>query len=74
MTHQMNHALPVGFELDEYLIERQLSMGGFSIVYLATDPQGTPVAIKEYLRLMAEVSRDLQLNRTRFIAGVVSAF
>jgi hypothetical protein len=35
--------------IDGYRFERQLSMGGFSIVYLASDPQGTPVAIKEYL-------------------------
>lgn len=49
MPQQVNQALPVGFELDEYLIERQLSLGGFSIVYLAYDKQGTPVAIKEYL-------------------------
>ena len=49
MPQQANTALPVGFELDEYLIERQLSMGGFSIVYLAYDKMGKPVAIKEYL-------------------------
>jgi len=49
MAQQANHALPTGFQLDEYRIERQLSLGGFSIVYLATDPQGNQVAIKEYL-------------------------
>ena len=49
MPQQANIALPAGYELDEYLIERQLSMGGFSIVYLAYDKLGTPVAIKEYL-------------------------
>jgi serine/threonine protein kinase len=49
MAQQANHALPAGFELDEYLIEKQLSMGGFSIVYLAYDKLGKPVAIKEYL-------------------------
>ena len=31
------------------MIERQLSLGGFSIVYLATDAEGNRVAIKEYL-------------------------
>jgi serine/threonine protein kinase len=41
--------LPRGFHLDRYSIERQLSQGGFSIVYLARDAAGTPVAIKEYL-------------------------
>ena len=49
MAQQANHALPPGFQLDEYRIEQQLSLGGFSIVYLATDPQGRVVAIKEYL-------------------------
>ena len=49
MPPQANCALPQGFQLDQYRIERQLSLGGFSIVYLAYDTEGTPVAIKEYL-------------------------
>ncbi|MDR2688414.1 MAG: serine/threonine protein kinase [Azoarcus sp.] len=49
MPSQANCALPAGFQLDRYRIERQLSLGGFSIVYLAYDNDGTPVAIKEYL-------------------------
>lgn len=49
MPSQANCALPRGFQLDQYRIERQLSLGGFSIVYLAHDPHGMPVAIKEYL-------------------------
>ncbi|MDR2031977.1 MAG: serine/threonine protein kinase [Azoarcus sp.] len=49
MPSQVNCALPAGFQLDRYRIERQLSLGGFSIVYLAYDADGTPVAIKEYL-------------------------
>ena len=49
MAQQANHALPSGHQLEEYTIDRQLSLGGFSIVYLATDPQGKQVAIKEYL-------------------------
>jgi serine/threonine protein kinase len=49
MAQQANHALPAGFQLDEYRIDRQLSLGGFSIVYLATDTTGLEVAIKEYL-------------------------
>lgn len=48
-TQQTNHPLPPGFQLDRYRVERQLSLGGFSIVYLAYDEDGTPVAIKEYL-------------------------
>ncbi len=46
---QINIPLPAGHTIDGYRFERQLSMGGFSIVYLATDSQGQPVAIKEYL-------------------------
>ena len=49
MPPQANCALPPGFQLDQYRIERQLSLGGFSIVYLAQDQDGMPVAIKEYL-------------------------
>jgi hypothetical protein len=49
MAQQANHPLPAGFQLDEYCIEHQLSMGGFSIVYVAVDAQGKRVAIKEYL-------------------------
>ena len=49
MVQQANHALPAGYQLDEYRIEHQFSLGGFSIVYLATDPAGQFVAIKEYL-------------------------
>ena len=46
---QTNFPLPANFQLESYRIERQLSHGGFSIVYLAHDVEGTPVAIKEYL-------------------------
>lgn len=49
MPPQANYPLPAGFQLDQYRIDRQLSLGGFSIVYLAYDPDDTPVAIKEYL-------------------------
>jgi serine/threonine protein kinase len=48
-AQQTNNPLPSGFQLDRYRISRQLSLGGFSIVYLAYDEDGTPVAIKEYL-------------------------
>ncbi len=49
MAQQANHALPAGYQIDDYRIERQLSLGGFSIVYLAVDGEGQRVAIKEYL-------------------------
>ena len=49
MAQQANHALPAGFQLGEYRIDHQLSLGGFSIVYLAKGPDGCQVAIKEYL-------------------------
>lgn len=49
MPSQANSALPTGFQLEQYRIERQLSLGGFSIVYLAYDEDDNPVAIKEYL-------------------------
>lgn len=46
---QANQPLPAGFQLEQYRIERQISLGGFSIVYLAYDEHHMPVAIKEYL-------------------------
>ena len=48
----MNHIeneLPAGTRVDDYTIERTLGGGGFSIVYRATDPQGTQVVLKEYM-------------------------
>ncbi|HMM55004.1 MAG TPA: serine/threonine-protein kinase [Candidatus Desulfobacillus sp.] len=44
-----SHALAPGSRLDGYRIERQLSKGGFAIVYLARDASGREIAIKEYL-------------------------
>ena len=65
MTAQTNQPLPPGFQLEQYRVERQLSLGGFSIVYLARDAEGIPVAIKEYLpnalalRTTGEVAPDI---------------
>src|SRR5688500_16764861 len=44
-----NQALSSGYQLLNYRIDRQISRGGFSIVYRAFDETGAPVAIKEYL-------------------------
>src|SRR4030088_3217533 len=44
-----NQALVSGYQLLNYRIDRQISRGGFSIVYRAFDENGAPVAIKEYL-------------------------
>ena len=49
MAQQANQALPNGHALEEYVIDHQLSLGGFSIVYLAKGVDGRQVAIKEYL-------------------------
>lgn len=49
MSKQSNQPLPRGYQLLNYTIVRQLSAGGFSIVYLAHDENDYPVAIKEYL-------------------------
>jgi serine/threonine protein kinase len=43
-------ALPIGYELDGYRIERVLGAGGFGITYLAVETLlGRKVAIKEFL-------------------------
>ena len=49
MPAQANQPLPAGYVLNGYRIEKPLSSGGFSIVYLARDEKDTPFAIKEYL-------------------------
>ena len=64
MASQNNQALPPGCELEGYRIERQLSVGGFSIVYLAHDAAGTPVAIKEYLPNALALRGEGQLTPT----------
>ncbi|MDF0605003.1 serine/threonine protein kinase [Neisseriaceae bacterium TC5R-5] len=55
-------ALPTDYHLAEYTIVRQLSLGGFSIVYLAVNEQGQKFAIKEYLpRNLASRTQDGQV-------------
>jgi serine/threonine protein kinase len=49
MPDPANQPLPSGYVLNGYRIEKPLSSGGFSIVYLARDEKDTPFAIKEYL-------------------------
>ncbi|MCX7673075.1 MAG: serine/threonine protein kinase [Thiobacillaceae bacterium] len=49
MPTQTTEPLPAGYRLGEYIIDRRIGGGGFSLVYLAFDPDGQPVAIKEYL-------------------------
>jgi hypothetical protein len=49
MALQSTQPLPQNYQLGEYVIDRRIGGGGFSLVYLAYDPEGKPVAIKEYL-------------------------
>ena len=62
MPSQANTPLPAGFQLDQYRIDRQLSLGGFSIVYLAYDADGVPVAIKEYLPNSLALRKDGEIE------------
>lgn len=77
---QINLALPTGHVIDGYRFERQLSMGGFSIVYLAYDAAGTPVAIKEYLphalaqRLVGLVPQVAAANRDAYQRGMMAFY
>ena len=73
MPPQANCALPAGFQLDQYRIDRQLSLGGFSIVYLAHDELGTPVAIKEYLPNSLALREAGQIER-RFLKSICPPF
>lgn len=49
MAAQTTDPLPQNYQLGEYVIDRRIGGGGFSLVYLAYDLEGQPVAIKEYL-------------------------
>src|SRR5438105_1142358 len=49
MSTHLNQALPSGYQLLSYRIDKQISRGGFSIVYRAFDEDSQLVAIKEYL-------------------------
>ena len=40
-----NQALAGGYQLLNYRIDRQISRGGFSIVYRAFDEEGAPIPI-----------------------------
>lgn len=47
---EASSALPAGYRLHEFTLERLIGEGGFGIVYLARDNQlQRPVAIKEYM-------------------------
>lgn len=81
MPSQANSPLPSGYVLDQYRIERQLSMGGFSFVYLAYDVEGTAVAIKEYLPHSLALRKEgeieptvLESNRAAFRYGMKCFF
>ncbi|MCD5361629.1 serine/threonine protein kinase [Chromobacterium aquaticum] len=74
-------ALPAGSRLGEYTIVRQLSVGGFSVVYLALDDQDNKFAIKEYLpRNLAlrdddgQVTVPHELDREAFNLGLKCFF
>ena len=49
MQATQNQSLPIGHPLQDYVIKKVLSAGGFSVVYLAEDAGKNIVAIKEYL-------------------------
>ena len=49
MATSKNQTLPIGYILQDYIITKVLSTGGFSFVYLAQDLNKKTVAIKEYM-------------------------
>lgn len=58
MTSQSNLQLPNGYKLLNYRIDKQLSRGGFSLVYRALDERLNIVVIKEYLPSVLALRRD----------------
>jgi serine/threonine protein kinase len=75
-----NLPLPAGYTIDGYRFERPLSSGGFSIVYLAYDPEGKEVAIKEYLpnalavRKVGVLPQVSTTNRLAFQSGMMAFY
>lgn len=50
MNDSVNHELPVGCRIDDFVIDGKLGGGGFSIVYLAhIADSGKEVVVKEYM-------------------------
>ncbi|HEY0721124.1 MAG TPA: serine/threonine-protein kinase [Gammaproteobacteria bacterium] len=50
MNETVNHELPVGCRIDDFVIDGKLGGGGFSIVYLAhIADSGKEVVVKEYM-------------------------
>ena len=64
MAAQNNAPLPDGLEIAGYRIVKKIASGGFSIVYLAYDPDGVAVAIKEYLPSSLALRQDGELAPT----------
>jgi serine/threonine protein kinase len=64
MPQQANAPLPEDFILENYRIGRQLSSGGFSLVYLGYDEYGDEVAIKEYLPASLAMRKEGQVKPT----------
>jgi serine/threonine protein kinase len=64
-THmaKIHNDLPPGTKIDQYIIERTLGGGGFSIVYLATAlDEKKPVVIKEYMPMtLADRGSDMSV-------------
>ena len=58
MSSQFNAPLPKGYRLQHYLIDKQMSRGGFSLVYRAYDEHNKFVAIKEYLPSALALRKD----------------
>jgi serine/threonine protein kinase len=49
MAKQKPSPLPPDTVIGGYRVVRKISSGGFGVVYLAVDPDGQQVAVKEYL-------------------------
>ncbi|MEP6701805.1 MAG: serine/threonine protein kinase, partial [Betaproteobacteria bacterium] len=67
-----NQALPPGYQLLNYRIDKQISRGGFSIVYRANDEAGNVVAIKEYLPAALVLRSEGDIVRASSVENVSS--
>ena len=69
MATLKNQSLPVGYILQDYIITRVLSTGGFSFVYLAQDMNKNIVAIKEASGNLDQVDQILELCDITVLSG-----
>ena len=64
MSEELRHALPKGYEIEGYRIEKVLGAGGFGVTYLAHE---ISINRKVAIKILSEKHRDSPELRQRFV-------